>query len=73
MAVSCPPKVALEHTQNKAQFGRNVLGGYFDLTASGISHRESGHWLEWLTRNNFGINYAAILARRGLAYEILSQ
>jgi hypothetical protein len=43
MAVSCPPKVEPEHTQNKAQFGRSVLGVAAGLTASGISNREIGH------------------------------
>jgi hypothetical protein len=43
MAVSCPPKVELEHTQNKAQFGRIVRAVPGGLTASGISNREIGH------------------------------
>jgi hypothetical protein len=42
MAVSCPPKVAAEHTQNKAQFGRTVVTVSRDLTASGICQREIG-------------------------------
>jgi hypothetical protein len=36
MAVSCPPKVAAEHTQNKAQFGWMTIAAGWDLTASGI-------------------------------------
>jgi hypothetical protein len=41
MAVCCPPKVDLEHTQNKAQFGRVVIAVSRDLTASGICERET--------------------------------
>jgi hypothetical protein len=43
MAVSCPPEAAVEDTQNKAQFGRTVIAVSRDLTASGISYRETGH------------------------------
>jgi hypothetical protein len=43
MAVSCPPNVAPEHAQNKAQFGREVIDAAWDLTASGIRCGEIGH------------------------------
>jgi hypothetical protein len=43
MAVSCPPNVEPEHTQNKAQFGRRAIAAPRDLTASGISYGETGH------------------------------
>jgi hypothetical protein len=42
MAVSCPPNVAAEDTQNKAQFGRTVIVVSRDLTASGICYHEIG-------------------------------
>jgi hypothetical protein len=42
MAVSCPPKVAAEDTQNKAQLGWTVVAAAWDLTASGICQRETG-------------------------------
>jgi hypothetical protein len=45
MAVSCPPKVEPEDTQNKAQFGSLIIAGEWDLTAYGIVFRETGHWL----------------------------
>jgi hypothetical protein len=54
--------VVTEHTQNKAQFGRAGNLGPRNLTASGISHREIGHWVVWITRNIFGINYPAIFS-----------
>jgi hypothetical protein len=41
--------VVTEHTQNKAQFGRAGNLGPRNLTASGISHREIGHWVVWIT------------------------
>jgi hypothetical protein len=52
MAVSCPPKVAVEDTQNKAQFGWRPLSTACDLTASGISQHEIGHWpaMEFMRR-----------------------
>jgi len=57
--------VVTEHTQNKAQFGRAGNLGRRNLTASGISHREIGHWVVWITRNIFGIKYAAIFSGEG--------
>jgi len=42
MAVSCPPNVELERTQNKAQFGCGVIAASLDLTAYGIRQREIG-------------------------------
>jgi hypothetical protein len=57
--------VVTEHTQNKAQFGRAGNLGPRNLTASGISHREIGHWVLWITRNIFGINYSAIFSGEG--------
>jgi hypothetical protein len=57
--------VVTEHTQNKAQFGRAGNLGPRNLTASGISHREIGHWVVWITRNIFGINYSAIFSGEG--------
>jgi hypothetical protein len=42
MAVSCPPNVELEPTQNKAQFGCGVIAASWDLTAYGIRQREIG-------------------------------
>jgi len=48
MAVSCPPNVEPELIQNKAQFGRQIIAGPEDLTAYGITYRETGHpmWLK---------------------------
>jgi hypothetical protein len=43
MAVSCPPNVELERTQNKAQFGWRIIAVSWDLTAYGIRYREIGH------------------------------
>ena len=60
----------LEHTQNKAQFGRRVRTAPGNLTASGIFYSEIGHWVVWFTRNSFGIKFAAIFFRRGLIHEI---
>jgi hypothetical protein len=55
----------MEHIQNKAQFGRIGIPGARNLTASGISYREIGHWVVWVTRNIFGIKYAAIFSGQG--------
>jgi hypothetical protein len=63
--------VELEHTQNKAQFGRRVRAAPGNLTASGIFYSEIGHWVVWFTRNSFGIKFGAIFFRRGLIHEIL--
>jgi hypothetical protein len=42
MAVSCPTTMAMEHTQNKAQFGWKGISALWDLTGSGIAYRETG-------------------------------
>jgi OmpA-OmpF porin, OOP family len=65
--------VVTEHTQNKAQFGRAGNLGPRNLTASGISHREIGHWVVWITRNIFGINYSAIFSGEGQLMRFLSR